>query len=227
MKTWGPLLVSLLFAAGCSQGIVLAPPPEADITFDGLVRVEHSKIQNVWINPDVDFAGYRRFLLGDIDLEFRVPRRDENSFSKTLEFTLSADDRQSLTDVAVRAFSDELGQSVHFTSTEMAGTDVLKIHIRLIDIVALTPNEPDPMLNRDAATLASGVVSSVGEATLVGEFFDSTTGGIVARVVERRAAKEAVGGIQSSRANNWLEVVPGFQRWAGIIRDDMDAIHDL
>jgi hypothetical protein len=227
MKARSLILVSLLYAAGCSQGIVLAPPPEADISFDGLVRVESSKIQNVWINPDVDLARYSRFLLDDIDLEFRVPRRDESSASRLREFPLSDDDKRSLTEVAGRAFGDELSQSEYLVRTDDPGPDVLRIHVRLTDIVALAPSEPDPNRNIDAASMSEGFVSSVGEATLVGEFFDSTTGGIVARVVERRAAKQAVGGIHASRTNNWAEVVPGFERWAGIIRDDMDAIHDL
>jgi len=57
--------------------------------------------------------------------------------------------------------------------------------------------------------------------------FDSTTGEIIARFVERRAGKRAVGGVQASRASGWAEIVPGVRRWGEVVRADMDAIHDL
>jgi len=79
----------------------------------------------------------------------------------------------------------------------------------------LQPENPDKGsgTNMDFESSSSLYVSSVGEATLVGEIFDSTTGEIIARFVERHAARQAVGGVQGSRSSGWREIMPGIERW--------------
>lgn len=218
--------VCVLFVAGCSQSTVISTP-EADVTYDGLERREKSTIQNVWIKPDVDLASYSRYML-DVDLEFRVPR-DDDGLSRVREFPLSEADQESLTSIAETTFRDELLKSRYYSEAQEPAPDVVHIHIRLMDIVALAPNEPGNRVgdSDEIAGAAFGVVSSVGEATLVGEVFDSISGEIIARFVERRAGRQAVGGVQSSRASGWAEIVPGIRNWGAIVRDDMDAIHDL
>jgi hypothetical protein len=226
MKVQGFLLASMLIATGCSRGITLSTP-EADITYDGLARQEKSTLQNLWIKTDIDLARYTGYQL-DVDLEFRVPRGDDEN-TRTREFTLAEADRQSLTEVVENTFRKELLKSLYFKESPVPGPDVARFHIRLIDIVALMPKNPDegPGANIDEASTAALFVSSVGEASLVGEVFDSTTGEIIARFVERRAAQQAVGGVQSSRASGWREIMPGLERWGRIVREDMDTIHDL
>lgn len=225
MKVWF-LLACAMLLAGCSQSTVMSTP-EADVTYDGLVRREQSTIQNVWIREDIDLASYSRYIL-EVDLEFRVPRGDDGQ-ARTREFPLTEADKQSLTEVVENTFRKELQNSRYFTESQATGPDVGLIHIRLMDIVALKPNEPGNRVgdNEEIAGSAFGVVSSVGEATLVGEIFDSQTGEIIARFVERRAGRQAVGGVSSSRASGWREIVPGIERWGRIVREDMDAIHDL
>jgi hypothetical protein len=215
-----------LWAVGCSQSTVISTP-EADVTYDGLQRLGKSTIQNVWIKTDVDLASYSRYML-DVDLEFRVPR-DDDGRSRVREFPLSEADRESLTAITEMTIRDELLKSRYFSESKEPAPDVAHIHIRLMDIVALVPTEPGDRVgdNEELAGAAFGVVSSVGEATLVGEVFDSTSGEIIARFVERRAGKQAVGGVQSSRASGWAEIVPGLRHWGAIVRDDMDAVHDL
>jgi hypothetical protein len=226
MITRALLAICVLSTLGCSQGYVLETP-EADITYDGLVRDEKAKLQNVWIKADIDLASYTGYML-DVDLEFRVPRDDETR-SSTQEFPLTERDKQSMTAFVENTFREELLKSRYFRESESPGPAVVRIHVRLLDIVALAPKQPDTGAgtNLDAASMAYLYVSSVGEATLVGEVFDTTTGEIIARFVERRAGGQAVGGIQSSRASGWEEIKPGVKRWGGLVRDRMDQIHDL
>lgn len=221
-----PLAICALCIVGCSQGVVLETP-EADVTYDGLVRDENAQIQNVWIKTDIDLASYTGYLL-DVDLEFRVPRGDKPR-SRAREFPLTEDDKQSMAAFVEDTFREELLTSRYFRESDSPGPAVVRIHVRLMDIVALAPTDPDIGVgtNEDAESSAHLYVSSVGEATLVGEVFDTTTGEIIARFVERRAGRQAVGGVQSSRASDWAEIAPGVKRWGGLVRDRMDQIHDL
>ena len=219
-------LVCILSIVGCSQGFVLETP-EADITYDGLVRDDKAALQNVWIKTDIDLSSYMGYQL-DVDLEFRMPRGDETR-SSAREISLTDNDKQGLTTFVENTFREELLKSRYFRESESPGAAVVRIHVRLMDIVALAPQDTDTGVgaNLDAQSMPHLYVSSVGEATLVGEVFDTTTGEIIARFVERRAGGQAVGGIQSSRASGWAEIKPGVKRWGGLVRDRMDQIHDL
>ena len=219
-------LVCILSIVGCSQGFVLETP-EADITYDGLVRDDKAALQNVWIKTDIDLSSYMGYQL-DVDLEFRIPRGDETR-SSAREISLTDNDKQGLTTFVENTFREELLKSRYFRESESPGAAVVRIHVRLMDIVALAPQDTDTGVgaNLDAQSMPHLYVSSVGEATLVGEVFDTTTGEIIARFVERRAGGQAVGGIQSSRASGWAEIKPGVKRWGGLVRDRMDQIHDL
>ena len=162
------------------------------------------------------------------ELEFRAPRQDNDGRARTIEVHLTEDDKQNLADTVERIFHEEMLKSRYFKPARESEPDVLRIRIRFIDIVALAPREPDAIKDgMDASSIDSFFVSSVGEATLVGKFHDSVTGEILARVVERRAAGQSVGGVRGSRSSGWAEIVPGVQRWAKILREDLDDIHDL
>ena len=211
---------------GCSSGVVLETP-EADITYDGLIRDEKATMQNVWFKTDIDLATYTGYML-DVDLEFRIPRGDARR-SSAREFPLTERDKQSLTEFVENSFREQLLKSRYFSESELPGPAVVRMHVRLMDIVALAPDQSDAGAgaNIDAESIPHRYVSSVGEATLVGEVFDTTTGEILARFVERRAARQAVGGATSSRASGWAEIEPGVRRWGGLVSKRMDQIHDL
>ena len=163
MKVSSFLLASMLIVTGCSNGYLLSSP-EADITYDGLVQKEKSTIQNVWIKTNIDLASYTHYQL-DVDLEFRVPRGDDAN-TRTREFPLSEADKQSLTEVVENTFREELLKSAYFKESPAQGPYVARFHIRLIDIVALMPKNPDegPGANIDAASTATLFVSSVGRS---------------------------------------------------------------
>ena len=111
-------LVCVLSIVGCSQGVVLETP-EADITYDGLVRDEQATLQNVWIKTDIDLATYTGYML-DVDLEFRVPRGDETR-SSTQEFLLAEGDKQSMMAFVEKTFREELLLSRYFKESDAPG----------------------------------------------------------------------------------------------------------
>ena len=226
MKVLSILLASILITTGCTHGVLLSTS-DTDATYDGLVRKEKSTIQNVWIKTGIDLSSYTRYQL-DVDLEFQIPRGGDAN-ARTREFMLVEVDRQSLTEVVENTFRQELLKSVYFRESPATGPDVIRMHIRLIDIVALMPENPDQGAgtNMDFESTSALYISSVGEATLVGEVFDSITGEIIARFVERRAARQSVGGAQGSRASGWREIIPGIERWGRIVREHLDEIYDL
>jgi hypothetical protein len=217
-------LVLLIFAViavnGCASSHVIDAGPEAQISYDGLNRVDSSRVENFWARPDIDYASYTKIVLADPEIEFRAPSRSDTVGGSTEEFPLSEADQQSLVQTVKGIFLEELANNRYFTFVEARGPDVLTLEVRLLDFVALVPKRIDP----DDPSFV--YFSSVGEMTLVVEAHDSITGEILARAVERRAAGIAAEGIHSSRRNGWAEINPLARHWAGIIRERLDQIHE-
>lgn len=220
-KMAGLALIALI--AGCAQTApTVQQGPDAEVTFDGLVRVDNARFNDVWIDPDIDFSRYNKVMVGEAAFEFRAVRRNASSHSRTSSdtmFWMNDEQRERLIDTVTGVFREEMKNSVNFTQTDTPGDDVLVIVGGLHDIISRVP--PD-MIGRSEIFLAS-----VGEATLVIEARDSLSGETIYRALDRRAAQR-VGGqaMRSNTVTNTSEVRRLAQRWAIRLREGLDSIHE-
>ena len=212
-----------LFLAGCAQTPSVQQGPDAEVTFDGLVRIDNARFSNAWIDPDVDLSQYSKIMAGGAEFEFRAVKKTSSSStarrSNESEFWLSDDQKASLTEVVTTAFREELAKSEHFTTADGPGPDVLIIVGGLHDIVSRVP--PDLVGRGDI------YLSSVGEATLILEARDSLSGETIYRAVDRRSAEQAGGAmIESNTITTKVEVRRLARRWATRLRVGLDSIHE-
>jgi hypothetical protein len=203
---------------GCTQTPTLQEGPDAEVSYDGLVRLNHSSMSHAWLRPDTDFSHYSKIVLGKAKFKFRSVTGNSRSRG-TREFPIDDASRQRLVETAGRIFRDELSKSKHFTIVEERGPDVLVLTGALVDIVSNTPPEP---MGRDTI-----VIQRFGEATLVLELFDSMSGETLARAIDRRAADSGSTARQVSSVTTWAEVQRMLRRWARILRDGLDGFHDV
>jgi hypothetical protein len=216
------LVVAILLMVGCTSAPSIQQGPDAETTFDGLVRIDHARFANAWIDPDVDLTQYNKIMVGKAVFEFRAVKKTSPTIirqSNESEFWMSDESKESLIEIVSEAFRDELQKSKNFTFADAPGPDVLVIVGGLHDIVSRVP--PD-MIGRGDIYL-----SSVGEATLVLEARDSLSGETIYRAVDRRAA-ERLGGqmMVSNTVTSKSEVRRLAQRWAIRLREGLDSIHD-
>jgi len=159
----------ILLVVGCAQIPSIQQGPDAEKTYDGLVRIDHARFSNAWIDPDVDLSQYRKIMVGNAEFEFRAVKKSNSSSmarrSNETEFWMGDKERETLIEIVSAAFRGELEKSKNFTFADGPGPDVLIIVGGLHDIVSRVP--PD-MVGRGETYL-----SSVGEATLVLEARDS------------------------------------------------------
>ena len=98
---YSPVLVSAVFLAACSS----APPsiqtgPNAEVTFDGLVRVDNAAFGSAWVDPEIDLSGYTKILPGEARFEFRSAKKGStmnprmNSSQK--DFAISPENQKRL-----------------------------------------------------------------------------------------------------------------------------------
>ena len=211
-----------VFVAGCAGEPALQTGPNAETTFDGLVRIDHARFEGAWVDPDVDLKKYNKIIPGGAEFEFRNVQKMSASAarrSNEKEFWISDTNKQRLVDTVTEVFTEELQKSEYFTVTDEPGPDALIIVGGLHDIVSQVPPED---VGRSEVWLRS-----VGEATLVIELRDSLSNEVVYRAVERRAA-ENVGNqmIRAHTATTWAEVRRWARRWAVRLREGLDSIHE-
>ena len=215
-------LAALIFAAGCTTAPSVQTGPNAETTFDGLVRIDNARFAGAWIDPDIDLRQYTKIIPGGAEFEFRSVQKMSASMARRAnerEFWISDSNKQRLVDTVTEVFEEELQKSKYFTVTDEPGPDALIIIGGLHDIVSQVPPED---VGRSEVWLRS-----VGEATLVIELRDSLSNEVVYRAVERRAA-ENVGNqmIRANTATTWAEVRRWARRWAVRLREGLDSIHE-
>lgn len=216
------LIAATLVLAACAQQPTVQTGPDAETTFDGLVRVNNSRFANAWVDPDVDLTAYNQIIPGGAEFQFRAVQKTSRTTaqrSNEREFWISDRNRQRLIDTVSEVFRDEVSRSQHFTITDEPGPEALVIVGVLHDIVSRVPPEH---IGRGEIWL-----SSVGEATLILEIADSLSGEVIFRAVDRRSA-ESVGSqmVRANTAQTWAEVRRLARRWATRLREGLDSIHE-
>ena len=223
MKILSLILLSLFVVACTSAPPALQTGPDAERTFDGLVRVDNSRFQNAWADPEVDFSQYKKVMPGGARFEFRAVSKTAGrttlSRGSQSEFWISEANRDKLVDTVSGIFNEEISKTQGWESAAEAGPDVLILRGALLDIVSFVPPE---MIGRGEVYL-----SSVGQATLVVEGIDSMSGEVVFRAVDRRSIES--GGDTMTRANTvstWAEVRRWARRYATRLREGLESIHE-
>jgi len=218
------LSLALTFAfvvAGCET----APPtiqtgPEAELSFDGLHKVDNSQADVAWARPDFDISGYTKIMPLSGGIEYRqVKNRGRSSFGSSQGGPYFIDDnsRARFEELVSEVFREELQMIERFEIVDEPGPDVLMVVGGLLDVVSYVPS--DPIGGRSYVFL-----SSIGDATLVLELRDSETSTILARSVDRRAAEPIGSTLQdSNRVTNSAEVKRLIRHWATRLREGLDG----
>jgi len=194
--------------------------PDAEVTYDGLVRVDNASFKRVWIDPTIDLSGYNKIMPGTAEFEFRAVREVSASAarrSSANEFPINEANQLRLENLAHEVFNEELKKSSRFTMVDSPGPDVLIVRGAMLDIVSRVP----PQITGRGDIF----IDRVGEVTLVLEIADSVSGETLARAAERAAAQSSGGrGMRSNSVSNMSEVRRLFRRWAVRLREGLDSL---
>ena len=222
MKKFAILALAALVVGCAAQEPSFQQGPDAEKSFDGLVKIDNGRFKDSWADPDVDFSQYNKMMVGEAVFEFRaVKEKHTSTFNRSSdsEFWISDENKEKLIETVTEVFREELDKTENFTRSEVAGPDVLVIVGAMHDIVSRVP--PD-MVGRNEIYL-----SSVGEATLILEARDSLSGETIYRAIDRRRAEQAGGQISMSNSvTTTVEVRRMARRWAQRLREGLDSIHN-
>lgn len=207
--------IALLVAVG-SFRVQSTDAPE--ISFDGLHLVPDSKVAIAYVNPEADFSVYDEFLMLDAYVAFKKNwQRDTRVAGRRVSNKEMERIKKEAGELLHETFRNELEDKGGYKFVEAAGDDVLIIRPALIDLVITAPDIP-------VAGRVTQYVASAGAATLYLEMYDSVSGEILARLVDRRAMQDYGHARWANSVTNRTDARRMFRRWGELLRTGMDEI---
>ncbi len=217
----------LVAGAGCAA----TPPPTvqagptAEVTIDGLYRVDNSVVALAYVKPDLDLRPYTKLMLDPVSVAYqRDPgaRRSVQPGAGELNYALSPSQMETLKNLFQESVVTALTEDDGYQIVDTPGPDVLRITADLVDLIVRVPTQRTGGRDRSFAR-------SYGEVSLILELRDSQSGEILARAGDRRDPT-------GNTAQGLVEVRPAFVRgdvkrmfdfWADLLRKRLDEVREL
>lgn len=187
-------------------------------SWDGLIEITPRKMDAVFLLPGADFRPYTKIIIDPTQVAFRKDwLKDVNDTKQALSSKVTEEDAAEIL-AAARSNFDDIFQEA-FTKAGYAvvttpGADVLRVGTAVINLYL---NAPDTMTAGRSRTYTA----NAGEATLVVDVRDSTTGAPLGRVVDRRETRTSAGMQLATSVSNLADFRILFKQWAGITVDGL------
>ena len=147
------------------------------------------------------------------------------SFSKNWDpkrpgsnFRISKEDREDIrtgvAKVVLEEFTRELQAKSGYQVVTETGPDVLRVKATIVNLYVNAPDTKSPG--------ARTYVASAGEMSLVAELFDTESGQVLARVVDRSEARNIGSMTWANSASNAFEARDIAAGWARLLRQGLD-----
>jgi hypothetical protein len=203
MRRVATAFLLLCVASTLSARPKLATGDDAEISFDGLHRVERTVLDAAWVKPDLDLRPYDSLMLVDAGFAYKAidnQGRRYNPRSNDTEFYITEENRARLELEMREVFLEEMQDLEHYELVEVPRPGTLMLIVRVIDVVSSVPPVSDCVGRCDI------YIRQVGAATLVIELLDAMSGEILVRAADRRAAETQGWPREANAVTVWPEV---------------------
>jgi Protein of unknown function (DUF3313) len=195
---------------------------EEAMSHDGLAKISVKGIDMAYALPGQSLASYTRVMIDQpVEVAFAKNWDPDKTGSR---FKLSTEERDNIKKGVGQLVYDEFVKELQTKGTYPIVTeeapDVLRLRITIINLYV---NAPDTM----EAGRSRTYTTSAGEMTLVLEMFDSESGAIMARVLDRRESRNTGRAMMSSSVTNSQEARLMASSWARILREALDRAHGV
>ncbi len=213
-KIIATLALAVAFAGISSLGVHSTDAPE--ISHDGLHLDPDSKVALLYVKPDADFSVYEEFLMLDAYVAFKKNwQRDTRVAGRRVSNKDMERIRGEAAELLHESFRKELDEVGGYKFVEKSGDKVMILRPALIDLEITAPDIP-------VAGRVTSYVASAGAATIYIELFDSVSGEILARVIDRRSMQHYGHVSWANKVSNRADAARMFRRWATLLRQGMD-----
>ncbi len=189
--------------------LALAGSHEDEATWDGLVEIDTNSVHAAFVDPGADFGVFTRVSILAPHVAFRSNwQRDQNrGRSRNVRASDVERIKEDVAYLFVDVFTEQL-EAAGYEVVNYADVDVLVLRPAIIDLDIIAPDVNRAGRNRT-------YTASTGAATLFLELFDSLTGDLVGRAVDRRTARRGGGfATRANRVTNRADARREFRAWA-------------
>lgn len=178
--------------------------------WDGLVRVDRSSVDELFLDPDADFSGFTKVMLAEPKVSFRPNwQRDKNRQVSGVSGRVGDSDVRRIINEASEGVDSIFAQAFADAGFEVvteAGPDVLLVSVAVVNLDIVAPDVGGTARSRT-------FVREAGTASLIIEARDSVSGGLMGRAIDSRTTGDNIM-LQANRATNRAEFSRLFRRWA-------------
>jgi hypothetical protein len=198
--------LSLVVLAGAAFAAPAGAPNQ-----DGLAIVASKTLDEVYLRPGADLAAYRKVMVDPARVVMRKNWLKDLNATRAVSRWLVPSDVERITDEAATTMTSTVADVFKLRGYEIVeapGPGVLRLSPHVDDLDVYAPDVPSATPTRLFTKLEAG------QATLVLDMRDATTGALVGRVVDRRTAQEVGRANRATDVSNlmWFQVM--FQQWA-------------
>jgi hypothetical protein len=212
MRTGGVARILGVCLGAMLFGSALAAAKPEEVVDDGLVRVEHSLLDELYVSPNASLAHYRRVSIDPVEVGFRKGWRKEHPEMSDKEFDLLCGEfAQSLREALVT----ELARG-GYALTDAAGPDVLRVHASI---------EKANFASAEAGEDKHTFTRNSGEMTLRVQAFDAPSGVLVARAKDYEVTPQTRDFERADRVSTNAAAHRIFEKWAEEFRSALDVAH--
>ncbi len=211
IRTFVSVAATVFLVAACTSAPEVQTGDDAEVIGENLHRVDNSRVDMAYIDPQADFSKYAKVLIRPLGVDkIEVIQPDSRgSVTNRRDWELNDQDKASLQQMYRDAMVKQLQDKGDFPVTMEAGDDVLEI-AAMITAIAPSAAKDD---NRSRPTGRSYVVTEgAGAVAVAVAFGDSETGEILALVKDSRSSSSHWG--LNNSVSNRADVQRMFTSWA-------------
>jgi len=191
---------------------------EAALSHDGLQKVKVKDVDAAYTRPGASLKGYTKVMLDPVEVQFSKSWDPNKTGSM---FKVSASEREEIRkgvgDIVREEFARQLQAKDGYQVVTAPGPDVLRAKASIVNLYV---NAPD---TGGGSGRSRTYTASAGEMTLYLELYDSESGQILARIVDRRESRSVAPMMIANRVTNTGEAHDIAATWARILRKSMDS----
>ena len=179
---------------------------------NGLKLQSESRTLTTYLKPGVNLKSYKSLNIEEVTVEFKnkwldTYNRNQKSISNRLNDKDLAAIKSRVAKQFHSSFAKELEVNGGYKIVQSPTENTLLIKPSIVDLVI---NGPE----KNSADFKVVMVRSAGKATLVVEIYDTKTGQLLGKMVNKRETHEHIDLIRTNRVVNRAEFIPVYRTWA-------------
>jgi len=221
IRCWRNVLLAATLVGGAAHSASQAEFDKA-MSYDGLQPVQVKGLSLAYKRPDATLAPYKRVRIDPVEVRFDKNWKPQRTGSRLPVTAAEREDiRTGLAKLVRDQFVKALAAQGRYPVVEESGADVLRLKIYIVNLYI---NAPD---TGGSAGPSATFGMSAGEMTLFMELFDSESGQILGRVVDREQARSPNIMGMANRVSNVATAEDIAAAWASILRNALDRAHAM